>query len=94
MPTFLAYKMCWQIFDLFLFIFDCDNMGHGMWCWVPLMPVVMKFGLTHEGTLYEQFCDIESQWEKVSLGKLWAEVIQVMIWGHVKVLPIILSHMR
>ena len=28
--------------------------------------MVMKFGLTHEGTLYEQFCDIESQWEKVS----------------------------
>ena len=41
-------------------------MGHGMWCWVPLMPVVMKFGLTSLGDIVEQFCDIESQWEKVS----------------------------
>ena len=30
------------------------------------MPVVLKFGPTHQGTLYEQFCDIESQWEKTS----------------------------
>ena len=30
------------------------------------MPMVMKFGPTHWGTLYEQFCDIESQWGKVS----------------------------
>ena len=30
------------------------------------MSVVMKFGPTHQGTLYEQFSDIESQWEKVS----------------------------
>ena len=62
-------------------------MGHGM-CRVPLMPMVMKFSLTHYGTLYEQFCDIESQWEKLVEGQLWAEVIQVMIWSHVKVLPI------
>ena len=30
------------------------------------MPVVFKFGPTHSGILYEQFCDIELQWEKVS----------------------------
>ena len=29
------------------------------------MSMVMKFGSTHYGTLHEQFCDIESQWEKV-----------------------------
>ena len=45
-----------------------------------------EIGPTHHGTLYEQFCDIESQWEKVK-GELWAEVMQVMIWGHTRDLP-------
>ena len=30
------------------------------------MPVATKFGPTHWETLHEQFCDIQSQWEKVS----------------------------
>ena len=25
-------KMCSGIFDLFLFIFNYGNVGHGMWC--------------------------------------------------------------
>ena len=34
------------------------------------MCAVLKFGPTHWGMLYEQFCDIESQWEKVSLRSI------------------------
>ena len=30
------------------------------------MPMVMKFGPIDKGTLYKQFYDIESQWQKVS----------------------------
>ena len=54
-----------MISDLFPFIFDYGNVGHEMWCQVPLMPIVMKFGPT-QGMLCEQFCDIESQGEKGS----------------------------
>ena len=38
--------------------------------------------------LYEQFCDIESQWKKLVKGQLWAVVTQVTIWGHMKVYPV------
>ena len=55
-----------MISDLFPFIFDYGNVGHEMWCQGPLMSMVMKFGPTHSGRLYEQFCDIESQGEKGS----------------------------
>ena len=46
MPTFLAEK-CVIISDLLPFLFEYGNVGHEMWCQVPLMPVVMKFGPTH-----------------------------------------------
>ena len=45
---FFGLKLCWRIFDQLMFIFDYENVGHGMWWQVPLMPMVMKFGPTDE----------------------------------------------
>ena len=43
------------------------------------MPVVIKFGLTHSGTLCEQFVTLGHSGKKLVKGQLWAEVTQVMI---------------
>ena len=55
-----------MIFDLLPLILNNGTVNGEMWSKVALMPMVMKFGPTHWGTLYEQFCDIESCWQKVS----------------------------
>ena len=80
--------MCWWIFDLFLFIFDYDNMGHEcgagcQWClWSWNLVQLIR------GHCMSSFVILSHNEKKLVKGQLWAEVIQVMIWGHVKVLPI------
>ena len=58
--------MCIPIFDLLPLILNSGTVDGEMWSLVTLMPVLMKSGPTHYWTLYEQFRDFESQWEKVS----------------------------
>ena len=58
------------------------------------MCVVLKFGST-QGTLYEQFCDFESQWEKVSLRSIVGRGhIGHDLGSHEGFAWYVLSHMR
>ena len=75
-----------MISDLFPFIFDYGNVGHKMWCQVPLMPMVMKFVQLIRGRCVSSSVMLSRSGEKVK-GQLWAEVTQIMVWGHMKVLP-------
>ena len=51
------------------------------------MPMVMKFGPTRRECCVSSFVILSHSGEKVVEGQLWAEVTQVMIWSHMKVLP-------
>ena len=41
------------------------------------------------GHCMSSFVILSCNGKKLVEGQLWAKVIQVMIWGHVKVLPIV-----
>ena len=74
------------ISDLFPFIFDWGNVAYEMWHWVPLIPVVMKFGPTHRGHCMSSFMILSHSGKKLVEGQLWADVTQVTIWGHIRLL--------
>ena len=58
---------------------------------MALMPMLIKFGQTDQGTLHEQFCPMQQLYikfhKKLVEGQLWTAVTHVTIWGHMKVLP-------
>ena len=51
---------------------------------VPLMLMATKF---IRGHCMSSFVILSPSWKKLIEGQLWAEVTQVTIWGHMKVLP-------
>ena len=55
------------------------------------MPVVIKFGPTLLGDIVQAILSHAAFTghigKKLLKGQLWAEVTQITIWGHMKVLP-------
>ena len=79
--------MCIPIFDLLPLVLNNGTVDGEMWSQVALMPMVMKLIQLIGGHCMSSFVILSHSVKNVVKGQLWAEVTQVTIWGHMRVLP-------